>query len=165
MKRFLPFVLILASFVLASMFNVYPLGFALAQYRPMALMVVLCFWSIYQTNRVGVGVAFIVGLCADLLFDTHLGHQALCAVLMVFFIRVATIYAKRLTLLSSWLLTSIALFLYVGLLWLLQSFGQAGVAMMNIRALLSSLVIFPLVWSLLTIIWQKLEPVTKERFL
>lgn len=158
MKRFLPIVAIALSFVLASMLNVYPLGFAFASYRPMVLMSVLCFWAMYQLNLVGVGVAFLVGLLADLLFDTHLGHQALCAVLMVFFIRVATIYTKRLTLISAWLLASGALFLYTTILWVLQSFGQTGMIGFGIGSLITSILIFPPIWWLLSYALQKIDP-------
>lgn len=158
MKRFLPIILIALSFLLASMLNVYPLGFSFASYRPMVLMLVLCFWAMYQLNLVGVGVAFLVGLLADLLFDTHLGHQALCAVLMVFFIRVATIYTKRLTLMSAWLLTMVALFLYTSVLWFLQSFGQEGMTQFGFGSLIVSIVLFPLVWWVLSYSLQKIDP-------
>lgn len=158
MKRFLPFILIAISFIVASMINVYPLGFVLAGYRPMMLMLVLCFWAMYQLKLVGTGVAFVIGLAADLLFDTHLGHQAFCAVAMVFFIRVATIYTKRLTLMSSWLLASTALFLYTGVLWVLQSFGQNGMTDFGFGSFLTSMLIFPIVWWVLSYALQKIDP-------
>lgn len=158
MKRFLPFILIAMSFVIASMINVYPLGFIFAGYRPMILMLVLCFWAMYQLKFVGTGVAFVAGLTADLLFDTHLGHQAFCAVAMVFFIRVATIYTKRLTLMSSWLLASTALFLYTSILWILQSFGQDGMTNFSFGSFLTSMLIFPIVWWVLSYTLQKIDP-------
>lgn len=158
MKRFSPIFVIAISFIIASMINVYPLGFALASYRPMMLVLVLAFWAMYAPSYVGVGIAFAIGLIADLLFDTHLGHQAFCAVAMVFFIRVATIYAKRLTFVSAWIVASTALFLYSGVLWLLQSFGQAGFGLLGIGSFVVGVACFPVVWWLLLWAWKKVEP-------
>lgn len=157
MNRFLSPVLIFATFVIASMVNVYPLTFVLAPYRPMMLMIVLLFWAIYQPRYVGLSAAFVVGLVSDLLLDTHLGHQALCAVAAVFTIQVLVIYAKRLSLSSAWILSIAGLSVYRIVLWILQSFGQTGFGMTGMLSFLVSLLLFPLVWQVLFVIQQKLQ--------
>lgn len=157
MSRFLPPALIFLTFVLASMVNVYPLSFVLAPYRPMMLMVVLLFWAIYQPKYVGLVTAFLVGLVSDLLLDTHLGHQALCAVVAVFTIQVLTIYAKRLSLSSAWILSIVGLSVYRVILWVLQSFGQAGFVLTGFISFAMSLLIFPLVWQVLFVIQQHIQ--------
>lgn len=157
MKQWLPPLAIAISFIIASMINVYPLGFFLASYRPMTLVLVLIFWAMYEPRYVGVSIAFLTGLIADLLFDTHLGHQAFCAVIMVFFLRVATIYIRQLNFTSAWLLASLALLLYSGTLWLLQSFGQASLGLLGVKSFLVGVLCFPLVWQLLSWIWRKVN--------
>ena len=82
------------SFIVASMLNVYPLPPIFASIRPMFLVMVLIFWVIYRSNMLSVWVVFLVGLVSDLLFGTHLGHQAFCATLMAFVLRVMLIYSK-----------------------------------------------------------------------
>lgn len=158
MKRLLPIAIIAISFIIASMINVYPLGFDLASYRPMTLILVLIFWAMHQPDYIGVGIGFVIGLIADLLFDTHLGHQAFCAVSVVFCIRVATIYIKKLNFLSAWIVASLALFLYSLILWLLQSFGQVGFGLFGMGSFMIGVACFPIVWWVLSWIWQKIEP-------
>ena len=45
---------------------------------------VLAFWVIHLPRYVGVGIALIIGLIADLFMDTRLGQQAFSAVIMTF---------------------------------------------------------------------------------
>lgn len=157
MNRFLSPALIFVTFVIASMVNIYPLTFILAPYRPMMLMVVLLFWAICQPKYVGLGVAFLIGLVSDLLLDTHLGHQALCAVAAVFTVQVLVIYAKRLSLSSAWILSIAGLSVYRIFLWILQSFGQTGFGITGVVSFMVSLLLFPLVWQVLFAIQQKIQ--------
>lgn len=158
MGRLLPLFVIAATFVVASMMNVYPLSFALASYRPMMLILVLIFWAMYQPKYVGVGVAFLVGLAADLLLDTHLGHQAFCAVVAVFVIRVMTVYAKRLSFSSAWILTTVALSVYRLFLWLFQSFAHEGFSLTGFLSFVVSLLIFPVLWWVLMRANRRISP-------
>lgn len=156
MNRVLPPFLIVLTFVVASMLNVYPLTFMVAHYRPMMLILVLLFWAIYQPRYVGIGSAFLVGFAADLLLDTHLGHQAFCAVVAVFSIQVLTIYAKKPNLVSAWILSIAALSVYRVFLWVFQSFGQAGFGLTGFFSYLTSILLFPVVWRLLFVVHQKI---------
>lgn len=150
MKRLAPYLYMFASLIVASMLNVYPLSLQLASYRPMFLMTTLAFWAMYEPTRLGVGMAFFIGVMADLLFDTHLGQQAFCAVAMVFFLRVITRYAKHLTLGSAWVVGGMALGIFWGLLAFLQSFGQARVALVGIGGYVVTLILFPVLWPVLS---------------
>lgn len=158
MKHLYPLLLIFLSFVAASMLNVYPLSFALAAYRPMMLILVLIFWAIYQPRYVGVGVAFLVGLASDLLLDTHLGHQAFCAVVAVFLVQILTLYSKRLDLTSAWIMAAAALSAYRVLLWVLQSFGHTQIGLTGVVSFVISVLFFPLIWWLLSWLQQKINP-------
>ncbi|MDO5650588.1 MAG: rod shape-determining protein MreD [Moraxella sp.] len=141
--------IIVLSFVVASMLNVYPLTPIFAMLRPMFLIMVLIFWVMYQPRFVGMGAAFLSGLAADLLLDTHLGHQAFCAVVMAFALRMAVSYSRRITFATAWTLAMVSLSLYCVMLWVLQSIAYTQLVFMGIGSLLSSILLFPVVWWLL----------------
>ena len=112
-----------ASFVVASMLNVYPLKYTFG-IRPM----------------------FLVGLSCDLLLGTHLGHQAFCAVAMAFALRFMLLYTKELTLIQAWVLAAIGLGIYQTLLWILQAFSHHVFTWIGFGSLMSSITLFPLFW-------------------
>lgn len=136
----------MASFVVASALNVYPLTPMFASIRPMFLVMVLIFWVIYRSAMLSVWMVFLVGLASDLLFDTHLGHQAFCAVLMAFVLRAMLIYAKELTLVQAWVLAVVGLLVYQGVLWFLQALAYQSFLWTGVGSLISSMAFFPLLW-------------------
>ncbi len=52
---------------------------------PDFLAVVLVFWNVHQPRRVGVGIAFFLGLCIDVHQGALLGQHALAYTLLSFF--------------------------------------------------------------------------------
>lgn len=106
------YTMMLLTFVAASAINVYPLLDNFALLRPMAMVMVLIFWLIFQPSLIGVGLAFLVGFSLDLLLDNKVGLQALCAVMVAFVIKFASGYLKQLSTASVWLLASVCLCLY-----------------------------------------------------
>lgn len=137
---------ITASFITASMLNVYPLSPTFASIRPMFLAMVLAFWVIYRSTMMSVWVVFLVGLVSDLLFGTHLGHQAFCATLMAFVLRVMLIQTKELTLIQAWVLALVGLVVYQGTLWFLQALAYHEFMWTGVGSLVSSVALFPLLW-------------------
>ena len=69
-----------STLVLALAFNVLPLGRQPAM--PDMLMVVLMFWAVHQPRRVGIGVAFVLGLAMDVNQGAVLGQHALAYTLL-----------------------------------------------------------------------------------
>lgn len=144
--------IITLSFVMASMANVYPLPPFFAMMRPMFLIMVLVFWVMYQPRWIGVGVAFVVGLGADLLLDTHLGHQAFCAVAMTFGLRLATGFTKRMDAARAWLLGGVGLTGFCVLLWLMQSVAHTKLVFTGMGSWFVSVMGFPVLsWLLIRI--------------
>lgn len=133
------------SFIIASALNIYPLGHALATLRPMFLVLVLIFWVLYRPELMRVWLIFLIGIGMDLLLDTHLGHQAFCAVSVAFALRVVLLYAKELTLSYAWKLATFALVAYQCMLWVLQSF-EHGFVWAGMGSMWVSVMIFPMVW-------------------
>lgn len=72
---------IVVSLLAALALNMLPLG--RTPWVPDVLMLLLAFWGMHQPLRVGMGVAFFLGLCMDVQQSSLLGQHALAyAVLM-----------------------------------------------------------------------------------
>ncbi len=69
-----------ATLVLALGLNALPFGRQPAM--PDLLMVVLMFWAVHQPRRVGMGVAFVLGLAMDVNHGAVLGQHALAYTLL-----------------------------------------------------------------------------------
>ena len=75
------------SFVLALLLALIPLPELLLPARPYWLALVLAYWVIEAPSRAGLGLAFCVGLAADLAYGGLLGQYALRLVIMAFILQ------------------------------------------------------------------------------
>ena len=66
---------IVASLLLALALNLLPLG--RQPWLPDWVLLTLAFWGVHQSLRVGMGVAFVLGLCMDVHQSALLGQHAL----------------------------------------------------------------------------------------
>lgn len=73
---------IAASLVAGLALNMLPLG--RVPWMPDILMVLLAFWGMHQPSRVGMGLAFLFGLCMDVGQSALLGQHALAYALLMF---------------------------------------------------------------------------------
>lgn len=71
------------SLIAAFLLNFIPWGGALG--IPDFVALVLVFWSIHQPRKVGIGVAFTMGLLMDVHDAIHLGENALAYTLLSYF--------------------------------------------------------------------------------
>jgi rod shape-determining protein MreD len=53
------------SIVLACLLQLTPLPQSMLPYKPYWIALVLIYWAIEAPDRVGLGFAFIIGLCGD----------------------------------------------------------------------------------------------------
>jgi rod shape-determining protein MreD len=75
------------SLALAFFLNIF-LNMALlgrAAWAPDLLAIVLIFWTVHQTNRVGIGAAFIFGLLMDVHQGSLMGQHALAYIILSYF--------------------------------------------------------------------------------
>jgi rod shape-determining protein MreD len=72
-----------ATLAIAFVLNVVPLGRLPA--FPDFVALVLVFWNVHQSRRVGVGVAFVFGLLMDVHSGAVLGQHALAYTLLSYF--------------------------------------------------------------------------------
>jgi rod shape-determining protein MreD len=71
----------------ALLLGLIPLPGLLQPLRPYWLALVLAYWLIEDPDRVGLGMAFCIGLIADLVYGTVFGEQALRLVVMAFILQ------------------------------------------------------------------------------
>ncbi|BFN00131.1 MAG: rod shape-determining protein MreD [Moraxella osloensis] len=139
------YIVMAISFIIASVLSVYPLSAEIALFRPMWMIMMLIFWLIFQPTLIGMGLAFVVGLFADLLTDSRIGQQALCAVLVAFFIKFVSGYLRQLSSNLVWLLAGACLLIYQFGLIFLHLFTQGVFA----PQLLYTVAVSTLIWPLL----------------
>lgn len=72
--------------VLALLLMLMPLPTLIQPLKPYWPALVLTYWSLESTDRVSVGLAFCVGIVADLLNGALLGDQALRLAVLVFIV-------------------------------------------------------------------------------
>jgi rod shape-determining protein MreD len=92
---------------LALLLMLMPLPAMIQPLKPYWLALVLIYWSLESADRVSIGLAFCVGLAADLLNGALLGDQALRLAVMVF---IALRFRSRLRFFPMWQ-QSLAVFL------------------------------------------------------
>jgi len=75
------------SVLIALLLGLLPLPALLQPLRPYWLALVAAFWLVETPERAGLGVAFTLGLIADLAFGSLLGEQALRLVILGFILQ------------------------------------------------------------------------------
>lgn len=76
-----------ASICVALLLGLLPLPTMLQALRPYWLALVLAYWLLEDHERVGLGLAFVIGLFADIAFGNLLGEQALRLTVMTFILQ------------------------------------------------------------------------------
>ncbi len=76
-----------ASIVVALLLGLLPLPAMLQPLRPYWLALVLAYWLLEDHERVGLGLAFSIGLLADVAFGSLLGEQALRLTVITFILQ------------------------------------------------------------------------------
>lgn len=75
------------SLAIALLLGLLPLPQMLQPFRPYWLALVWAYWLLEDHERVGLGVAFALGLIADIVFGSLLGEQALRLCVMTFILQ------------------------------------------------------------------------------
>lgn len=144
--------IIVASFVVAFMLTVLPLPDWARPFRPEWTALVLIYWCMALPDRVGVAVAWTVGLLLDVLTGTLLGQHALglsviayIALLMHQRIRVFPVRQQAFTVLI------ILLIYQLLLLWVMGLAGHPPRSWTYWGASLTSTVLWPWVFIILRV--------------
>ncbi len=127
--------IITISFIVAMLLNILPLPPMLHAFMPEWLLLVLIYWSMALPHRVGVGIAWCMGLLLDVLRDTLLGQYALVMALVVFLtinmhqrIRVVPLWQQAITVFFLCLIYMLVVFWIKGMQGLAPDFWMALVS-------------------------------------
>lgn len=80
------FLLFSGSLLLSLLLMLTPLPAVMQPFKPYWPALVLIYWALESTDQVGLGLAFCIGIGADLLDGVLLGEQALRLVALVFIV-------------------------------------------------------------------------------
>ncbi len=143
--------LIVLSFIVAGLLAILPLPDWAVWGRPEWVALVLLYWVIHNPERVGIGVAWLIGLFVDALTGSLFGPHALGFALIAY---LALRLRLRLRLFSVLQQASVVLII-IGLQLLLNHWLRflfdlpRATSMMFLVPALSSALLWPLAWVLL----------------
>lgn len=90
---------VVLTFLVAFGLAILPLPYWADWFRPEWVVLVVMYWSLTISSRVNVGVAWLVGLLLDVLYNVPLGQHALALVLVTYF---TVRFSARLPFFSFW---------------------------------------------------------------
>ncbi|MEZ5460881.1 rod shape-determining protein MreD [Dokdonella sp.] len=76
----------IASILLAFVLQLTPLPQAILPFKPYWIALVVIYWAIEAPHRIGLGLAFLLGISGDILTGQLLGEQALRLVILAFIV-------------------------------------------------------------------------------
>ena len=117
--------IIIVSFIIAIMLTAMPLPDWAVNWRPAWLAIVLIYWCMAVPDRVGISVAWMLGLILDVMQSNILGQNALGLVLIAFITHRSYQRMRVFPLAQQAVLVCFYLLLYeLIMLWIMQSIGN-----------------------------------------
>lgn len=141
---------IIFSLIVAVICTIIPLPDWAAWFRPLWVLMVLSYWALALDSRIGIGIAWLMGILLDILQSTVFGEHSLVLCLCIFVI----IWLKRkLRMLPLWqqaLFMVILAFLYQVIIYSLQAImGQAIQSFLFWLSIVSTGIFWPWLFILL----------------
>jgi rod shape-determining protein MreD len=145
---------IAATFIVALILSVFPLPIWAQWGRPEWVVIVLIYWVLALPERIGIGIAWLLGIVLDILEGTPLGQNAFalaaiaCLVLVLY---------QRVRMFSLWQQASVV-FVLIGLYQLLGHWVQTvqGAGSSNLLFLLPAFV-SALLWPAVSLLLRVLR--------
>lgn len=135
---------IFSTLLIAIILALLPMPEWTAWLRPAWVLLVLMYWAMMVPNRVGVGVAWIVGLLLDLLYGTLLGEHALAFTAVIYFVSRLHIRLRMFPLLQQGFCVFLFVLLYQSILYCIQGFiGQLPASHLYWLSSVTSLILWP----------------------
>lgn len=136
-----PFWPIIGSVIIGSVLTIYPLPYALNDWRPHVMLLIMLFWVMCQPVWCGIWFAFSLGIFTDLMMEMPLGANALCFVAIAFLARFFTREKRIMTRTNLWIIAALASGLYMILSLMIRIMVGDDVNLMrHSLALLTSLI-------------------------
>ncbi|MDR9414539.1 MAG: rod shape-determining protein MreD [Spiribacter sp.] len=142
--------LIAVTIIVGLLLDLIPLPSAIEVFWPPWALLVLVYWSLAMPSRVGVGVAWIVGLVQDVLQGTLLGAHAIAFALAAYLtiqvyqrMRAVPIWQQAITVLMLLLIVRLIL------LWVRELMGAGGLSWQFWMPAVTGTIAWPLVFFVL----------------
>lgn len=150
--------IIALSFIVALVLTVFPLPDMLATFRPEWVALFLIYWCMALPDRVGVGIAWLLGLMLDVLRAGLLGQNAMTLAVIAY---ITLKLYQRLRVFPLWQ-QSLSIFVLISLhqmlnLWVKGMTGQAIDLWTYWLPSISSMFVWPLVYLMLRALRRQLK--------
>lgn len=113
--------LIVMTFLIALLLHVFPLPYDLRWARPEWLSMVLIYWVMAVPQRVGVGIAWLLGLLLDGFEGAYLGQNALALSIVAY---ITLVLHQRIRVFVAWQ-QAFVVFVLIGMQQLLCNWTQS----------------------------------------
>jgi rod shape-determining protein MreD len=139
--------IIFLSFVIALILTIMPLPGWTEPLRPYWVMLVIIYWCMATPARVGIGIAWLMGIFVDVSEDALLGQHALAMALIAFF---AVSLHQRLRIFPIWQ-QSVSVFVFsliysIIVLWVKGISGQYTNLWLALQPCLTSAIFWPVIF-------------------
>lgn len=144
------FLVIGATFLVAMILMLIPLPDWLRPWRPEWMAMTLIYWNMALPKNVGVGIAWVLGLCMDVIHGTLLGQYALGFAITAYIAIRFHAQARNYPLYQQALFVGMVLLPYMGIsLWVLGILGEAPDTWLYWAPVLTSMLVWPAVFLVL----------------
>lgn len=114
--------LIFTTLIIALVLALLPMPDWTIWLRPAWVLLVLIYWAMSVPSRVGVGVAFVMGIVVDLMTGTLLGEHALAFTAIIYFVNRLHIRLRMYPLIQQGLCVLIFALFYQFIIYCIQGF-------------------------------------------
>lgn len=150
-------VIIGITFIAAMVLMLIPLPESVRLWRPEWLALTLIFWNMTLPKNVGIAIAWMLGLCVDVIHGTLLGQHALGFAVTAYLTIRYHMQVREYPLYQQAIFVGIVLLPYMGIsFWILGVLGEGYGTWMYWAPILSSMVVWPGVyWTLRALHWKR----------
>lgn len=149
---------LIITLILAILLSVILLPHWLEYFRPQWVLLLLVYWALYADNKVGVGIAWFLGLLLDLLSGSILCEHALGLVIISY---IAIVFQRQIRMFPVWQQAGVVFvftLIYLGLIFWIQSIASSAPSLgMFWMTSITTAVFWPLVVKVLNTRQQRLD--------
>ncbi|HET6725308.1 MAG TPA: rod shape-determining protein MreD [Gammaproteobacteria bacterium] len=141
---------VLVTLAAALILSIWQLPTAAVPFWPHWVVLVVIYWCLALPHRIGIGIAWIVGLLMDVLSGTMLGEHALALALVAFLVLKVHLQVRVFPLWQQTLTVALVILLYEFVLfWIDGAIGLPSQPLVRWLPVVTSLLIWPWLMSLL----------------
>lgn len=141
---------VLVTLALALTLSIWQLPAAAVPFWPRWVVLVVIYWCLALPHRIGIGIAWVLGLLLDVLSGTLLGEHALALALVAFLVLKIHLQVRVFPLWQQTLTVAVLVVIYEFMLfWIDGSIGYPAQPLIRWLPVTTSLLLWPWVMSLL----------------